>query len=151
MEIAIPLRGRYKSGVGEAGAYAAFTTITANKIIIKHLNLRKVMTKKKSYDEASVIRSLSKKNSIHINRSNMTIEIVKGNTELGNGSWGKIDYLRKIHGYVCVFVAAIKRKKSIVINNTDFDDIDNSKSAKRERKLNMTNMVKSAMKRVKTK
>lgn len=32
-----PLYGGIKqSGVGEAGAYAAFTTITANKTIVKH-------------------------------------------------------------------------------------------------------------------
>lgn len=30
------LRGIKQSGVGEAGAYAAFTTITANKTIVKH-------------------------------------------------------------------------------------------------------------------
>ena len=34
--MAITLRGVKQSGVGEAGAYAAFTTITANKTIIKH-------------------------------------------------------------------------------------------------------------------
>lgn len=109
------------------------------------------MTKKKSYDEASVIRSLSKKSSININRYNRTIEIVKYNTDVGNGSWGKIDYLCKVHGYICGFVTAIKRKTSVSINNADFGNDDSSKSAKRERKLNMAIMAKSAMKRVKTK
>lgn len=31
-----PLRGIKQGGVGEAEAYAAFTTITANKTIVKH-------------------------------------------------------------------------------------------------------------------
>lgn len=109
------------------------------------------MAKKKSYDEASVIRSLSKKNSININRSNMTIEVVKGSTDVGNGSWGKIDYLHKVHGYICVFVTAIKRKNSVITNNTDLDNTENTKTAKRERKLNMATMTKNAMRKAKTK
>lgn len=109
------------------------------------------MTKKKSYDEASVIRSLSKKNSININRSNMTIEVVKNSTDVGNGSWGKIDYLHKVHGYACVLVAAIKRKNSIFINQNDSVEQNNTKIAKREAKFNMATMAKNAMKRVKNK
>jgi hypothetical protein len=109
------------------------------------------MAKKKVYDEVNVIHSLSKKASVYVNTVEKRIDIVKNNTELGNGSWGKIDYLTHVHGYVPVFVSNISARKSIkkVIDN----DTDNtrSKSSKREAKLNMAAMTKAAMKKVKTK
>lgn len=109
------------------------------------------MAKKKVYDEVSIVRALSKKASVYVNTVEKRIDIVKNNTELGNGSWGKIDYLTHVHGYVPVFVSNISARKSIkkVIDN----DTDNtrSKSSKREAKLNMAAMTKAAMKKVKTK
>lgn len=106
---------------------------------------------KKHYDEASVIRSLSKKNSIRINPVNMTIEVFKDSTDVGNGSWGKIDYLQKVHGYVVLFTA---RRSNKIAPKKTFDDEDsgiNSKTAKREAKFNMAAMAKSAMRKAKTK
>lgn len=144
------LRGIEQSGVGEAGAYIAITTNTANKYIVKYNKLCKIMARK-HYDEASVIRSLSKKNSIQINPVNMTIEVVKDSTDVGNGSWGKIDYLQKVHGYVVIFTAKLRNK---VTPTKTFDDEDsgiNSKTAKREAKFNMAAMAKNAMRKAKTK
>lgn len=103
--------------------------------------------KKKNYDEAKVIRILSKKRDIRIDSVRMTIEIVKNSTEVGNGSWGKIDYLRKIHGYVVIFVAAIKRA-SIVPKDDEQEIV--TRHSKRDR-FSMAAMSKAAMKRVKVK
>lgn len=109
------------------------------------------MAKKKHYDEVSVVRALSKKASIYVNTVEKRIDIVKNNTELGNGSWGKIDYLTHVHGYVPVFVSNISARKSIKkVIETDIDNTK-SKSSKREAKLNMAAMTKAAMKKVKTK
>lgn len=109
------------------------------------------MAKKKVYDEVSVIRSLSKKNSVYVNTVEKRIDIVKNNTELGNSSWGKIDYLTHVHGYIPVFVSSISSRKSVKkITDTDFDNT-RSKASKREAKLNMAAMSKAAMKKVKTK
>ena len=106
---------------------------------------------KKVYDEVSIIRALSKKSSIYVNTVEKRIDIVKNNTELGNGSWGKIDYLTHVHGYVPVFVSNISARKSIKkVIETDTDNT-RSKSSKREAKLNMAAMTKAAMKKVKTK
>ena len=109
------------------------------------------MAKKKVYDEVSVVRALSKKASVYINTVEKRIDIVKNNTELGNSSWGKIDYLTHVHGYVPVFVANISSRKAV--KKITENDIDNtrSKSSKREAKLNMAAMTKAAMKKVKTK
>lgn len=109
------------------------------------------MTKKKVYDEVSVVRSLSKKSSIYVNTVEKRIDIVKNNTELGNGSWGKIDYLTHVHGYVPVFVTNISARKSVKkFTDTDLDNT-RSKASKREAKLNMAAMSKVAMKKVKNK
>jgi hypothetical protein len=109
------------------------------------------MAKKRAYDEVSVVRSLSKKNSISINTVNMTINVLKDSPEVGNGSWGKIDYLRKVHGYVVVFVKSINKRPAQPQQEDDNVGAVNTKSAKREAKLNMVSMVKSTMRKVKTK
>ena len=99
------------------------------------------MAKKRAYDETSVVRSLSKKNSIRVNTVEKVVEVMKGASDVGNGSWGKIDYLHKVHGYVYVFVTSLGKKK---VNNTDDDSVNigNNKTAKREAKFNMATMRK---------
>lgn len=108
----------------------------------------------KHYDEAKVVRSLSKKSSIRFTQTGTTkyIEIIKGSTDVGNGSWGKIDYLHKVHGYYPVFVkqfSAGPKKSSVAAD--DVSEKRDTKAVKRERKLNMATMAKSAMRKAKTK
>jgi hypothetical protein len=98
--------------------------------------------KKVKYDEASVVRSLKKKSSIRIS-NNKVIEVEKDATDVGCGSWGKIDYLRKVHGYVCMFTKKITKVKNV---ETEY----NSKTSKREKKFNMAIMTKNAMKKAKS-
>ncbi len=109
------------------------------------------MVKKKSYDEVSVIRSLSKKASIRINTVQKVIEIAKNNNDVGNGSWGKIDYLHKVHGYIYVFVDSLGNKKINKVTQDGDDNAISSKAAKREAKFNMATMAKAAMRKAKTK
>ena len=108
------------------------------------------MAKKKSYDEVSVVRSLSKIGSIYINTVEKRIDVVRDNTDVGNGSWGKIDYLVKVHGYVYQFVKAINKKRTVK-RNEDVKDEVNTKTTKREAKFNMAAMSKAAMKKNKVK
>lgn len=107
----------------------------------------------KHYDEAKVVRSLSKKSSIRFTQTGTTkcIEIIKGCTDVGNGSWGKIDYLHKVHGYYAVFVKQFTGSKKISVAADDVSEKHDTKAAKRERKLNMATMAKSAMRKAKTK
>lgn len=106
---------------------------------------------KNHYDEASVIRSLSRKNSVHINSVNKTIEVVKDNNDVGNGSWGKIDYLIKVHDYVVLFVGKLRKNKVSKKSSDEEYYGKSNKTAKREAKFNMAAMAKSAMKKAKTK
>lgn len=60
------------------------------------------MARKHTLDE--VLKSLKNKHDVKIDSLNKTIKVLKGNAKIakndvGNGSWGKIDYLVKVHGY----------------------------------------------------
>lgn len=55
------------------------------------------MSRKQGYSEDEVIRILRKKKSISF--INKTIEVFKFADDLGNKSWGKIDFLTNHCGY----------------------------------------------------
>lgn len=99
----------------------------------------------KNYDEASVVRSLNKKQSCIVNQFTKTIEINKALDDLGKGSWGKIDFLVHYRGYVYIFVTTLSKPKSII--NSEPEKI--TKTQKRENKINMVAMTKNAMKKSK--
>lgn len=54
---------------------------------------------RKNHSEEEVLRSLNKKNSVNINRSSKVVTVSTNQGDLGNGSWGKIDFLTKVCGY----------------------------------------------------
>lgn len=54
---------------------------------------------KRNYDETSVLRSLSRKG-IKTNIVDCTITVPYNATNVGNGTWGKIDFLCNYKGYV---------------------------------------------------
>lgn len=104
----------------------------------------------KHYDEKSVVRELGKKASVRINVVTKTINITRGYNDLGNSSWGKIDYLCKVHDYTYGF-SGDKNAKKKPINIFDDDNVNKpSKVAKRERKLNMAANTKATMKAART-
>ena len=106
------------------------------------------MTKKISYDEVSVAKSLSRKNSINVNPITKTVTIKFGATDVGNGSWGKIDYLCKVHGYVYVFSKSIGKSVKGLQDDTDDNSVINKKAAKRQAKLNMAAATKAVMHKI---
>lgn len=108
------------------------------------------MANKNNYNEATIIRKLSKNSEIKIESVGKTIEILKDNSSIGIHSWGKIDYLKKVCGYVIIFVNNITKRKPIK-NVIDESNFINSKTIKRDNKLNMAAMSKSAMKKAKSK
>lgn len=67
------------------------------------------MGRKHNLDE--VIRSLSKKRDIQIDTRKKVLEILNPgkNQDLGNKSWGKIDYLVNYAGYIKLFVSEFSR------------------------------------------
>jgi hypothetical protein len=72
------------------------------------------MARKFKHTEDEVLKSLSKKHDVKINRITKEIYILNGKSskpqfqksdDLGNSSWGKIDYLTKHCGYRRMFTA----------------------------------------------
>lgn len=56
------------------------------------------------YDFHTVIQQLRKKSDIlAIDMANKTITINRKPTTLGNGSWGKLDYLTNHNGFVLIY------------------------------------------------
>lgn len=102
----------------------------------------------KKYDEASVVRALSKNPDVKITTgviNSKFVEVVKNSTYVGNGTWGKIDFLTRHCGYILHFIdinaqiaareAAKAAKKEAI------------KEAKRARKTNAVDgMVKATTK-----
>lgn len=102
------------------------------------------------YDEAKAVRILRKNKGIRIN--GITIEVLINSAAVGNGSWGKIDYLSHYCGYTVIMTKSLGNK-SARINDFDeeINDSNDTKAIKRANKLNMAAMAKASMKRVKTK
>lgn len=81
--------------------------------------------KKSKYEVDRVIRSLNKKNDIKIDSRDGIIYILANGSkskinDLGNGSWGKIDFLVNYHGFFIRYVSELPKKgreKSELISN----------------------------------
>lgn len=102
--------------------------------------------KKKNYDEVSVIRSITKKADVSVDYVNKIIQVKEDSDEVGNGTWGKIDYLCHYCGYIYVRPKTINNRKII---NREFGDDNDRKTSKKERKQLKLDMVKSTKKLMK--
>lgn len=63
---------------------------------------------RKNYQIDEVLRSLSKKNDCRI-MTDRTVRILTGNgrkNDLGNGSWGKIDFLTNHCGFTLIYMGS---------------------------------------------
>lgn len=104
---------------------------------------------KKHYDEVSVIRVISRKTSVSVDYDVKVIQVLKDATDVGIGTWGKIDYLCNHCNYRYIFVKNLTNKNIFKKSDTDNDvKVGSNKSTKREAKLNMAKMAKDAMKKV---
>ena len=102
---------------------------------------------KQKYDEANVLRSLARRKGININRSSKIIEISSNASDVGNGSWGKIDYLTNYCGWFArVDKTFIKKISNEYVNNSE-GEVE-SKKTKRENKLNLAKRIKDSMKKI---
>lgn len=95
------------------------------------------------YDEAKVVRTLSRKKSIKFNRSfdgTNVIVVDKDHTDVGIRSWGKISYLVNYCHYIQSWDKNVRGGQ-----NFKDDDNVNVRSSKRD-KLNLASMVKNVLK-----
>ena len=108
------------------------------------------MSRKKHYDEASVVRSIERKASVAVTNNGgiKVIEVLKGALDCGCGTWGKIDYLCKCHNYRQIFVSQHSKVSKSKFNPKDTEiNVGSNKTEKREKKVNMAAMSKNAMKK----
>ena len=99
----------------------------------------------KKYDETSVLRNLARRKGIVIDYSTKVIKVSNNATDVGNSTWGKIDYLTNYCGwFASVTKTAIKKQKNIIME-TEISE-PNTKLAKRENKINLVKQVKTIMK-----
>ena len=77
----------------------------------------------KNYDEAICVKALNKKSDCEVSGS--TINVLIGATSLGNGSWGKIDFLTKHCGYRQIFVKELPKltKKVCIARNVEDTEV----------------------------
>lgn len=102
--------------------------------------------KNKNYDEVSVVKSITKKADVSVDYVNKIIQVKEDSNEVGNGTWGKIDYLCHYCGYIYVRPKTINTRKII---NREFGDDNDRKTSKKERKQLKLDMVKSTKKLMK--
>ena len=76
----------------------------------------------KNYDEATCVKELNKKASCEVVGS--VINILIGATDLGNGSWGKIDFLRRYCDYRQIFVKELSKLTKKVRIASDVEDTE---------------------------
>lgn len=109
--------------------------------------------KKKNYDEVSVIKSITKKADVSVDYINKIVQVKKDSNEVGNGTWGKIDYLCHYCGYIYIISKTINSNRKIInrkIINREFGNDDDRKIFKKERKqlkLDMVKFTKKIMKK----
>lgn len=85
------------------------------------------MSKKKTYDEVSVVAKLSRKRSVRVDRAQKVIYVERDNYEVGNGSWGKIDYLVHYCGYTQLWVAKKEPKVTAVKDDREAKKVQKPK------------------------
>lgn len=83
----------------------------------------------KNYDEATCIKVLNKKASCEVIGS--VINVLIEATDLGNGSWGKIDFLRRYCGYRQIFV---KELSKFTNKTRDIRNIEDTETTPKRRK-----------------
>lgn len=98
------------------------------------------MSEKKAYDEVGVIRILAKNRGVRVVGRKITVSSTS--TSVGNGTWGKIDYLEKKHGYS---VEVSDKLPMQHFNNGHSKTKKEKKELPKKPKFNMASMSKTAM------
>ena len=102
---------------------------------------------KKKYDEISVLRNLARRKGVIIDYSAKIIKVSNNATDVGNSTWGKIDFLTNYCGwFVSVNKNIVKKQKSYTEDR--IDEPINNKTSKRENKIKLVKQVKNVMKNI---
>jgi hypothetical protein len=108
---------------------------------------------KKNYDEMSVVRILSKNPNVQVDSTSRIVVVNRNSNTVGNGTWGKIDYLVNYCDYTQMWNSGnnIANHKKADTETTDPVKEVIPKIKKvfgSKKKLDMAAMVKDVMKKV---
>ena len=99
------------------------------------------------HDEVNVLRSLGRNKEVSVNTVNKTVTVSRDAQNVGNGTWGKIDYLVHYCGYTQLFTNDKNVKHS---TNAETKVISNKKEkqeTKQAAKLKLAKEVKQVFKK----
>lgn len=99
------------------------------------------------HDEVKVLRSLSRNKEVSVNQSNKTIHVSKDAQSVGNGTWGKIDYLVHYCGYTQGFSSGKSVKNGTNAETKVISVKKEKQEAKKANKLKLAKDVKQVFKK----
>lgn len=85
---------------------------------------------KKEYTEQNVAYELNKLPEVSVNTVYKSIHVLHNPTRVGVKAWGKIDYLKKVHGYTQLFTDNLTGKRQHKPKDEESVDIKHSKRDK---------------------
>lgn len=91
------------------------------------------------HDEVNVLRSLGRNKEVSVNTVNKTVTVNRDAQTVGNGTWGKIDYLVHYCGYTQIFTNDKSVKRS---TNAETKVISNKKEKQETKQSVMLKLAK---------
>lgn len=91
------------------------------------------------HDEVNVLRSLGRNKEVSVNQANKTVTVSREAQSVGNGTWGKIDYLVHYCGYTQLFTNDKSVKRS---TNAETKVISNKKEKQETKQSAMLKLAK---------
>lgn len=99
------------------------------------------------HDEVKVLRSLGRNKEVSVNTVNKTVTVNRDAQTVGNGTWGKIDYLVHYCGYTQIFTNDKSVKRSTNAETKVISDKKIKQETKQSAMLKLAKEVKQVFKK----
>lgn len=99
------------------------------------------------HDEVNVLRSLGRNKEVSVNTVNKTVTVNRDAQTVGNGTWGKIDYLVHYCGYTQLFTNDKSIKRGINAETKVISDKKIKQETKQSVMLKLAKEVKQVFKK----
>lgn len=99
------------------------------------------------HDEVNVLRSLGRNKEVSVNTVNKTVTVNRDAQTVGNGTWGKIDYLVHYCGYTQLFTNDKSIKRCINAETKVISDKKIKQETKQSVMLKLAKEVKQVFKK----
>lgn len=99
------------------------------------------------HDEVNVLRSLGRNKEVSVNKANKTVIVSRNAQSVGNGTWGKIDYLVHYCGYTQLFTNDKNVNRGINAETKVISNKKEKQETKKATKLKLAKEVKQVFKK----